>query len=246
MKKRFLVTSILMLLLTVFALSTSTYAWFSMNREVTVTGLKVEAKTDSYYLMIGSGDNDTAPEIQALTGSQPLSTALSVTDTESQLYPAAHDAIATATDAATVGNWYTAAAQDHGAATIDNDTKTALTAENFAKFVIKRTVYLTVSAGSVNTGDIKATLSRTAYSTAEGKTMDGVSIVLACDGVVLEFNEANSWTNATAITTGVSASGVKTIDIYVYYDGNNADVYSDNFAKLTGATIGLTFTAVTE
>jgi len=54
MKKRFLVTSILMLLLTVFALSTSTYAWFSMNNKVTVTGMVITAKVENNLAIAAS------------------------------------------------------------------------------------------------------------------------------------------------------------------------------------------------
>ena len=246
-KTKLIIPALGMLLLSTAASVTGTVAWFSANSTVSATGMVVAAKTNATYLLIGSGANDTAGEIQALvdaqSGDNGLTTALSVTAEQSQVLPSAHDAIATATAAATYGNWYTGRGTSPSVGTLVNNSKTALTESNFANYVIKRTVYLTVAVGAVNTGDIGVGLTLTEQNGGEGTTYDPVSVVFACDSTVIEFNEANNWTNAAAITTSVASNGVKTVDIYVYYDGNNADVTTNNYANLTGASIAIEFNA---
>ncbi len=247
MKK--LVMSICMLLVAASLLGTSTFAWFSMNKTVSATGMQITAKTSSTFLLIGSGTNDTASEIQALVGSASgdngLTTDINVPNAEASVLPAAHETIATATAAAAYANWYTGAgtAPDNGA--LVNATKTVLTDSTFASYVIKRTVYLTVAVGGTTTGDIKVALDSMTQidGTGASLTHDPVSIVVACGDTVLEFNKANSWTNTNALTTAVASTAVKTVDIYIYYDGNNSAVTTNNFANLSGASFNLKFTA---
>ena len=86
-----LIPALCMLLVSAVLVGTSTYAWFSMNDKVTVTGLEVKAKTDQVYLLI-SKDNTEADAIQA-------EKAITVPfNAQSTLRPAAYDA-AKATDA---------------------------------------------------------------------------------------------------------------------------------------------------
>lgn len=53
---RKLFVSIMTLVLTVMALGTSTFAWFSMNTTATATGMTVTAKSNATYLLIGATD----------------------------------------------------------------------------------------------------------------------------------------------------------------------------------------------
>ena len=247
-KTKILVPAAGLLLLGTAASVTGTVAWLSMNDHVTATGMQITAKTTATYLLIGSGVNDTASEIQGLVGAASgdngLSTALSVTAEQASVLPSAHETIATAAAAATYSNWYTGRGTSPSDGTLVNDSKTLLAEGTFANYVIKRTVYLTVAVGAVSSGDITVSLSLTEIAAAGAQhDYDPVSFVFASESTVLEFNEANNWTNAGVLTTGVAANGVKTVDIYVYYDGNNADVNTNNFANLSGASAEITFTA---
>ena len=61
MKKLFI--SIFTCVFALFALGTSTFAWFTMNTEVTATGMSVKATTDGSLVImgtVGSGSEDTA------------------------------------------------------------------------------------------------------------------------------------------------------------------------------------------
>jgi len=77
MKKRFLLTSVMMLLLTVFALSTATYAWFSMSTTNTVKDFTITAASAEGGLEIsidGSTFSNSSVEI-----ANPTLSALDVT-----------------------------------------------------------------------------------------------------------------------------------------------------------------------
>ena len=241
-KTKIIVPALGLLLLSTAASVTGTVAWFAANTSVTATGMQITAKTNATYLLIGSGDNDTVAKIQAL-GESGLTTAITVSAQEASVLPSAHDSIASANDAETVSNWYTAVGTTQANGSMKANSKTELTAANFANYVIKRTVYLTVAEGSIATGAVGISLSLTELNPTNDSTYDPVSVVFACDDAVVEFNKANNWVNATSIAAEVTETDVTTIDIYVYYNGNDAAVFTNNFANLSGATIGVTFTA---
>ena len=83
-KLRRLVPAFLMLLLSATLLSTSTFAWFSMNKTVTATNMKVTVTTDNTYLLINTGDNDTASEIQT---AGVTTIPLTVSDLQAEVFP---------------------------------------------------------------------------------------------------------------------------------------------------------------
>lgn len=56
MKK--LIAALLLLLISASLLATASFAWFSMNTQVTVTGMQVEAATTKNLLIKGSSDSD--------------------------------------------------------------------------------------------------------------------------------------------------------------------------------------------
>ena len=73
--RKFIMAAFMLLVATVM-LTSSTYAWFAMSTQVTVTGLQMIAKSDETYLLIGTGDRDTAAEMfifQKSTSSCPPS-----------------------------------------------------------------------------------------------------------------------------------------------------------------------------
>ena len=74
-----LIPAFCLLLVSAVLMGTSTYAWFSMNKTVTATGMKITAKSDSVYLVISAG-NTLNP---ADTTAKEVTTAA----TETSLYP---------------------------------------------------------------------------------------------------------------------------------------------------------------
>ena len=241
-----LIPALCMLLVSAVLVGTSTYAWFSMNDNVTVTGLQVTAKTDQPYLIIGTGENDTAEELQALPKKEPVegnTVNFDVSDTDAKVKPVAHETLANAAAAATAGNWYYYYAEKTSASGQGANAKHTLT--DVAGYVITRTVYMTIVKDTPQLSDIKATVAITAK---DGKTIDAAKVLLAvyndtADKGTEEFDKAK--TGSTSLKTGVvtDATVVKVV-IYIYIDGADASIYTDNAANLGTAKIDITFNAI--
>ena len=210
MKKRFLVTSILMLLLTVFALSTSTYAWFSMNTNVTATGFQVIAKTDDTYLIISNttSENPTAASIQAENNNKGFTTIdmtmaanVSVVKPSTPIINSADQTAVTTggknvdggalvatqlvnsnTSAAVATNWYTAKAIDGTVSTMKDGTARQLT--TFNEYVIVKTFYLTVAKGANDAWNLRVKPTFTQNEETVGQTTYGNDID-ACKAIIV-------------------------------------------------------------
>lgn len=262
MKK--LIPAICMTLIAAALFATSTFAWFSMNTQVTATGMQVVAKSDNTFLLI-SETNSTASAIQ--TGGL-TTVALTVSDAQAKLYPCAPvlsdgEVAYLATDSGhkTVGgasittagvkvtseatanavtNWYTATAATSGASTIDANTVKQLT--DFTGYVIEKTVYLTVAEGANPANNLKVT--PTFAQKGVGSDLSAAKVIVTTsDGgfAVLSSSNNGSAVDIKGSNTNLTSSTVLTVKIYIYYDGNNTNVYTNNAAELTGATIDLAF-----
>jgi hypothetical protein len=234
-----------MLMVSAMMLASSTYAWFSMNKTVGVTGLSLTAKSNSTYLLIGKGEaQDTAAEIQTVSATNPQTTvAWSISGESARVFPSAHNTVTNATDASSVGNWYFKVADTPNASTSSQVTGTALT--TFDNYVVHDTVYLTLAKGSQAATNLTVSASTFAAAgdtnaTGDAKTFAPVKVLVASPTGVAEFDKDN--VAAVALGDGVNDSAVVPVDIYIYYDGNHADVFTNNIANLEGATCGLTFT----
>ena len=248
-----------MLLLSTAASITGTVAWFAANASVTATGMQITAKTDNTYLLISSSAT-TAAGIQ----SENVKTVnIGMTAQQSQVYPSAPcltaaeaaylpastgktvsgTAITTAgaqvTNAATaaaVTNWYTAAALGPGAATID--TETAVQLESFTNYVFVQNLYLTVAAGS----NAARNLSITATFTQKtgGEDVSAVKMIAVTDdGGFAVLSSASASADIKGTNTSITDSTVRTVTLYLYYDGNDTNVYTNNMADLSGADISV-------
>ena len=96
-----LIPALCMLLISAVLMGTSTYAWFSMNKTVTATGMQVTAKNDSIFLIVGSGAT-TAAELQKTNAT----TVAASTTSKTSILPSAHKSIDNTTAAEELGNWY--------------------------------------------------------------------------------------------------------------------------------------------
>lgn len=258
MKK--LIPAICMTLIAAVMLASSTFAWFSMNTQVTATGMQVAAKSDNTYLLI-SRDKTTAAEIQA---QNKITVDLAVDSSEAKVYPCAPAISSTevaylATSGKTVSgapittagvevtnmatasaftNWYTATAKTSGASDMQDGTARQLTA--FTGYVIRRTVYLTVAVGANDANNLTVTPAIT--GTGEDLTAAHV-IVATSDGGFVNLTNTNNGTKVDikGSNTALTESTVLTVEIYIYIDGNNTNIFTNNIVDLTGVTIELAF-----
>jgi hypothetical protein len=214
-----------------------------MNTTVQATGMQITAKSDSTFLLINSGDNDTLAEVQT---QKAILTSIAVDTEEAQVYPSAHNALTSASDAATAGNWYykTADSPDNSAS---STAAVPLTAANFDKYVIKRTVYITLAPGSNPATNLVVSAAFASNGTASGNNSNEfapVKAVVACNGVVVELDKTTT-SSATALAATVTDAALVTVDIYLYYNGADTSVFTQNIANLDGASVNFSFSVTT-
>ncbi len=265
MKKfRKLIPAFVLLLISTAIMSSATFAWFSMNTTVEATGMQVTAKSNNTFLLIGSGEDDTAGEIQTANS---LTTAVTVDPAEAYVFPAkpveADDVTnvissATAITAATADNperWYTAASTDPAHSTTNSSGNTVFNAQvlssgNFSDYVIKRTVYLTLAAGSDDAYNLMVNLSSftdglpvvSGSASATDKSAVRVLVVSGTNMIILDPTMVGTPQSLHGtLNQTVTDDAVVRVDIYIYYDGSAESVYTNNIANLTGAQIELEF-----
>jgi len=268
-----LLMSIIAVAFAFVALGTSTFAWFSMNTRVDVTGMEIGARSNNTFLLIGdTWDTDEATTIENIQDAQENTTiTVSLTEAEATVLPAKPldsseigegKLFATGTPvtsyatAAVESNWYTAANNNPKQATdsvksqhllgTDDSTAQGYDADYaFSKYVIKKTVYLTLAKGANNATNLTVTptIALKEGQAAEKTNINGVKVLVITD----DDNQATltSATNAaqslhTNNVTLTDSSLIK-VDIYIYYDGSVADVKTENRAILAAATVNLAF-----
>ncbi len=222
MKK--LIPALCMLLVAASLLGTSTFAWFSMNDRVTAEGMQVTAVSDAIFLEIkGTADSDFST-----TGNAALN---------ANLYPAHHEAWTKVADIAdfdldddlTDDNWY----YRYSGATDDADA--SMTPKKyidaFGQYVATATYDIQLRDGSASTAyDLYVS-----NITIPANT--GITVVIAGDTGYQEFSASASdivFSSANVLFDTISTTE-KTLTVYIYINGDDANVYTDNAAALTGS-----------
>lgn len=255
-----LIPALCMLLVSAVMLGTTTFAWFSMNDKANVSGMQITAKTNDTYLLI-SDTKTTATEIQKNPGTSVdfgMSAATKLYpsapvmgEPEINYFTGATTPAVKITDketAAVATNWYTAQAAAADKTDIKTDTAKQLTTSNFSEYVLAKTVYLTV-AKDVNAAN-KLTVTPT-FTALDGKTISGVKVL-----VVVTYEDAKGLKTTKIVTikstdTAVNLydnenqhvidSKVVTVSMFLYYDGTDDSVFTNNAANIGGAKVEFEF-----
>ncbi len=262
MKK--LIPAIVMVLICAVTLSTASFAWFSMNTQVTATGMQVTAKSDNTYLLISSTET-TAANIQAdglktvalNVDAKVFPSAPAISAAELAYLTTAGKDVSGATivtegvkveNQATAGaatNWYTASALASDAADIDAATARQLTTAAFGDYVIKKTVSLTVAKGANAADALTVTPNFTKKVGGTDISAARVLVATSDDGfAILDSSDNGTKVDIKGSDTDLTDTTVLTIDIYIYYDGNDTNVYTENAANLADASFDLAFDVV--
>lgn len=248
MKKfKAIVPALAMLLVSAVLLGTSTFAWFSMNDEVTVSGMQITAKSDQHYLIVGSTNdldalqnkatgNQTTVELKNPGSTDPLST------TVKPVQPKA-DAITNATTAAAPGSWewYVGTSKTDGTA---KPTANAVTDLN--EYTLHTTVYITVAKDTPAAQNLMLE-SATFARAGTGKNLDGFGgVVVATAEAADRFDSDNALKERNAAGKPVLAATVNdqtviAVEIYVYVYGANANITTENAFDLATLSLELKF-----
>ena len=217
--------------------------------------MSISAKSDSTFLLI-SKTNTQAADIQ--TEKKTLVDDLASDVTKTTLIPSTPavaadlttyatpltgaEAVTDKDTAAVQSNWWTANSSDPAKATENTINVTKLKAENFSDYVIKKTVYLTVAKGANNATNLKVTPTFAKTGTDDQTDYTGVKVLVATsdDGFAI-LDKDSTETDIKGDNTALTDSTVLTVDLYIYYDGKDSTVYSNNYSKLAGADVTFTF-----
>ncbi len=216
MKK--LIPAICMTLIAAVMLASSTFAWFSMNTQVTATGMQVTAKTDNAYLIISAGTTLSGSEISANA------------NVNKNLYPVKPVGELTSENIGSVTSWGTATSTDPDNANTGAVVEPLTEGTNLDNYVAKVSFMVGVvkdSGGVAN--DLKL------ESLTISDVNDGITVVVVC-GTNLYSHNANvaGGTEKLADAASVTTVGVR-VDVYIYIDGSNANVKTTNVANLGGS-----------
>ncbi|MBR5943184.1 MAG: hypothetical protein IKZ81_07590 [Clostridia bacterium] len=247
MKFKKLIPALCMLLVAAVLMGTSTFAWFSMNDTVTATGMSVTVKADQVFLEIAAGHAANADAVQA--GGLISATA---TTASAVLYPAAHQAaantIATADATTTTGtdpdtvttmtNWYYRTSSDPSEYMgTTPSAELPIEQADFGKYVLVNEFSLTVADGSNAVSDLKVD---TCTITTSGD--QAVKVLVATSSASQEFSGTGGAGSTVLRSSNLTSSDVEYVKIYVYWDGNDTDVFSNGIADLVNTSVVVTFT----
>lgn len=243
--KKQLAAAIAMLLVAVVALGTASYAWFVSNNTVTAKTASISAQSNAPFLMIDKA------EITSGSG-----TSIEFTEANTALYPAQ---VVKNTDNTPL--FKSAYASTAGAATELNDSRydvgnaeAAVTGE----FAIKESFKIgTADAKAGSFKNLKVSKVKLT-STGNDGLENAMSVLVVCGDNWAVYKASDNGAVLTKYNDNVDATGNNTdgvlaatieaarsvnVDVYVFYDGSETNVYTNNLSNLTAIGATITFTA---
>ena len=253
--------AIAMVCVAAIALGSSTYAWFVSNNSVKATTTNISAQSNSAYLVI-----DTKA-----TSKDSTSAATATDTTAVKLYPA-QVVNGTTEGSYKFESAYAAAAgkaleKENTRFTVG----TSGTAEEAVtnSYAHKDTFYIGTGGYDGQFSNLKVDkVSVSAKDTQKKDLVNAMRVLVVCDdywtvwengkevtSVANCLNEDKSKTTSAnlvakyadaknkAIAASVSKDNDVTVDVYVFYDGADGEVNSDNLADLADCGVTVTFTA---
>jgi hypothetical protein len=242
-----LISAILMLAFSFVMLVTSSFAWFSMNDKVDVTGMKVSAKGDQIYLQIKetafSSPTDDGKPMTALDFSNPEE------DPAELLPTAVRESLDKAFDTTSKGKgasfiWVSNAGKDATDGTKTGDY-TQVTASGYA---LEKSMYVRLDPTSGATTASKPLYVKSVAFAADSSDVElkkCVSVMVVCgDYAQLWKNDGSAFTQAggdkyfAADETAKfnnSTTGVL-VKVYVFFDGDNGACTLQNLAAAKAAS----------
>lgn len=215
-----LIPAFCLLLVSAVLMGTSTFAWFSMNKNVTATGMTIKANSDNPFLVIAAGNT---------FDSSSIATNVSTKTTEKKLYPVMPVSALTSANVTTAASWQYAYSNDPDSATKTGDYIACTDLTNYVaseKFMIG----LNEKSGVESAANLKLT----------GVTIDankGIGVVVVCGTNIYTFTEtftSSGAETAKALATEVTKTGTE-VTVYYYLNGEDTNVKTTNAENLGGS-----------
>lgn len=241
-----LIAAIGMLMLSTVMLVTSSFAWFSMNEKVEVTNMQVKAVSNQVYLEISKGDfnNEVLTAINentVINDCLPINVYESITDGSKTDLDGDSESFV----------WGTASGTNISDASA-KDGKYTEVAEFTNAYGYKSTYKLRLNpnAGATDAnGPLWATVTISGADYESDKFSNCVSVLIVCGDKMVLYKQASPSANATELTAKIGedltdgafpkydseniGGTVKTVNVYVFFDGDNANCTTAN-AKVSG------------
>ncbi len=246
-----IIPALAMLLVSAVMLSTASFAWFAMSSEATANGMNVVIKSNSRYLLIAESEEKLKEDNYAQNSSNGTKDSTLNGGTDGIL-PVAHEENLAAAGVGTVSNWYTMTAENSGTSQGADNSKKSLTGDELANHVVKYTYYLGMAPGSSAGKDLKISgdisITATAGQGGAKTNVNPVRVIVVCDNKITELDvnssdsahQSKDETTVLAENVGVVGSEGFTatkVDVYIYYDGNDSNLYTNNMPALANADI---------
>lgn len=265
-----LIPALAMLLVSAILVSTSTYAWFSMNTQVTATGMQVKAVAEGGIVISNSTKTGWTAEATAqitTANLYPTSNAKTPGTLTSWYHNKSDDANdAKAGQAAatyeTLEIALSDATNEEGVGYVDKNDDNAFTSGTDSAYFLMDKFYIKSSGDALNNTtlyinkvEVTSSTSLIAIDNALRVcvVVDGTAYLFApvsvSDGPTLTYKVKGSATDTVALAgaTKNTATGVTSIantdanavpvQIYVYYEGEDANCKSTNISGVTVDTI---------
>jgi hypothetical protein len=262
-KMRKLIPAFAMLMIAAIMMSTASYAWFTMSASVTAEGMQVKAQAAGGLVMSAAkaGTPPQAPGVNDYAATIDLSQPKWYTNGAKAIFP-------TSTNGT---NWYTAEAAsadshvkngnytDLGATDITKNEDYYLATRLYFKAVVENADHILSVTDVTVTGSNGGNLDQ---ALRVAMVIDGTWYYFApnyAKGGTYTFSHATATDPATyaagAVTVGSTELGVqlcddltsataKTVDVYIYYEGEDENCKSAFAVDIQELTVSLSFTAV--
>ena len=231
--KKQLAAAIAMVCVAAVALGSSTYAWFVSNNSVKATTSGISAQSNAAFMVIKYNEK---------TDANSETTDKSTTTGPTTLYPA---------QVVANGVWQSAFAKESGKADENTSTRFTIKSEGKAEgsaaaavaanYAMKETFYIGSKAGAfenLKVTDIEATNNNSKLDTA-------IRVMVVCgqnwvvyDGtgkkVTITGEKADEILADKIEHVSDTDNGDKQVDVYVYYDGADSKVFTDQEGMFTG------------
>lgn len=237
--------AIAMVLVAAVALGSATFAWFVSNNSVKATTSNIAAQSNSAYLVIDKAKTSKTSTSAVASGVE-----------KKELYPAKTEK---SQDGKAV--WKSAYASTADASTMKEGTEfkigdgTAAKAVE-AKYAVENTFYVGTGTYDGEFTNLHITgVTVTTPTTTENKNLgNALRVLVVCgekwevwskDGIQLSSsNDDRTASDLLATDQVIKSDADATIKVYLYYDGDDANVYSNNLEKIktTAGDNGVTIT----
>lgn len=245
--------AIAMVLVAAVALGSATFAWFVTNNKVDATTSTISAQSNAAFMYIRNiNNNDT----------NATSDVADITDNK-ELYPATwanhFDNTNSLSADAGIYQFETATAQGPKESTIDESTRRAVgkpdSAEVKDKYAVKNTFKVGTKGTKLTNLVVDPTnggISLVSADNSNAQFDNALRILVTCGNNWVLCNKDNviksSSGNTNLLASEVTPENEVEVGVYVFYDGDDSAIYTNNLGSLKDASkkIKVTFTATAD